>query len=519
MLKDFLILKNNNILIIDYGSQYTQLIARRIREKNVYSEVLPYNENIEKIISRNPIGIILSGGPASVFSKNSPKLNLELLSLDIPILGICYGFGLLLQNDGAKINADKQREYGLSKLLLKDKSILTENVKNNSKVWMSHGDSIEALPNGWKEIAKTNNDVIAIASNKDSNLYGIQFHPEVIHTEYGSQIISNFLFNICKSEKNWTPISFINSTINDLKNKIGSKNILCAVSGGVDSTVMAKLIHKAVGDQLRAVFIDHGLLRKNEMKFIKNDLSKALGFNIECHDFSDQFLSKLKGITNPEQKRKIIGEQFIRSFESVINNGIKTDLLAQGTLYPDVIESGGISGTADVIKSHHNVGGIPEDMNFKLIEPLRDLFKDEVRKVGYELLIPKNFIGRHPFPGPGLGVRIIGEITDERILMLQEADNIFIQSLIDNKVYNQIWQAFAVLVPTKTVGVMGDSRTYGNLIALRAVVSVDGMTADWYRMPNEILEEVSSKIVNSVNGINRVVYDISSKPPSTIEWE
>ena len=512
-------MRNNNILIIDYGSQYTQLIARRIREKNVYSEVLPYNENIEKIISRNPIGIILSGGPASVFSKNSPKLNLELLSLDIPILGICYGFGLLLQNDGAKINADKQREYGLSKLLLKDKSILTENVKNNSKVWMSHGDSIEDLPNGWKEIAKTNNDVIAIASNKDSNLYGIQFHPEVIHTEYGSQIISNFLFNICKSEKNWTPISFINSTINDLKNKIGSKNILCAVSGGVDSTVMAKLIHKAVGDQLRAVFIDHGLLRKNEMKFIKNDLSKALGFNIECHDFSDQFLSKLKGITNPEQKRKIIGEQFIRSFESVINNGIKTDLLAQGTLYPDVIESGGISGTADVIKSHHNVGGIPEDMNFKLIEPLRDLFKDEVRKVGYELLIPKNFIGRHPFPGPGLGVRIIGEITDERILMLQEADNIFIQSLIDNKVYNQIWQAFAVLVPTKTVGVMGDSRTYGNLIALRAVVSVDGMTADWYRMPNEILEEVSSKIVNSVNGINRVVYDISSKPPSTIEWE
>jgi len=512
-------LKNNNILIIDYGSQYTQLIARRIREKNVYSEVLPYNVNIKKIISKNPSGIILSGGPASVYSKNSPKLNLELLSLGLPILGICYGFGLLLQNDGARINGDKQREYGLSKLLLRDKSILTENVKNNSKVWMSHGDSIEALPNGWLEIAKTSNDVIAIASNEDSNLYGIQFHPEVIHTEYGNEIISNFLFNICKSEKNWTPVSFINSTIDKLRQDIGSKNILCAVSGGVDSTVMAKLIHEAVGDQFRAVFIDHGLLRKNEMSFIKNDLSIALGFSIECHDFSIQFLKKLKGVTNPEKKRKIIGEQFIRSFESLIKNGKKTDLLAQGTLYPDVIESGGISGTADVIKSHHNVGGIPEDMNFKLIEPLRDLFKDEVRKVGSELSIPKKFIGRHPFPGPGLGVRIIGEITNERILMLQEADNIFIQSLIDNKVYDEIWQAFAVLVPTKTVGVMGDSRTYGNLIALRAVVSVDGMTADWYRMPNQILEEVSSKIVNSVNGINRVVYDISSKPPSTIEWE
>ena len=512
-------MKNNNILIIDYGSQYTQLIARRIREKNVYSEVLPYNVNIKKIISKNPSGIILSGGPASVYSKNSPKLNLELLSLGLPILGICYGFGLLLQNDGARINADKQREYGLSKLLLRDKSILTENVKNNSKVWMSHGDSIEALPNGWLEIAKTSNDVIAIASNEDSNLYGIQFHPEVIHTEYGNEIISNFLFNICKSEKNWTPVSFINSTIDKLRQDIGSKNILCAVSGGVDSTVMAKLIHEAVGDQFRAVFIDHGLLRKNEMSFIKNDLSIALGFSIECHDFSIQFLKKLKGVTNPEKKRKIIGEQFIRSFESLIKNGKKTDLLAQGTLYPDVIESGGISGTADVIKSHHNVGGIPEDMNFKLIEPLRDLFKDEVRKVGSELSIPKKFIGRHPFPGPGLGVRIIGEITNERILMLQEADNIFIQSLIDNKVYDEIWQAFAVLVPTKTVGVMGDSRTYGNLIALRAVVSVDGMTADWYRMPNQILEEVSSKIVNSVNGINRVVYDISSKPPSTIEWE
>ena len=512
-------MKNNNILIIDYGSQYTQLIARRIREKNVYSEVLPYNVNIKKIISKNPIGIILSGGPASVYSKNSPKLNLELLSLGLPILGICYGFGLLLQNDGARIEADKQREYGLSKLLLSDKSILTENVKNNSKIWMSHGDSIEALPNGWLEIAKTSNDVIAIASNEDSNLYGIQFHPEVIHTEYGNEIISNFLFNICKSEKNWTPVSFINSTIEKLRQDIGSKNILCAVSGGVDSTVMAKLIHEAVGDQLRAVFIDHGLLRKNEMSFIKNDLSIALGFSIECHDFSIQFLKKLKGVTNPEKKRKIIGERFIRSFESLIKNGKKTDLLAQGTLYPDVIESGGISGTADIIKSHHNVGGIPEDMNFKLIEPLRDLFKDEVRKVGSELSIPKKFIGRHPFPGPGLGVRIIGEITNERILMLQEADNIFIQSLIDNKVYDEIWQAFAVLVPTRTVGVMGDSRTYGNLIALRAVVSVDGMTADWYRMPNEILEEVSNKIVNSVNGINRVVYDISSKPPSTIEWE
>ena len=480
---------------------------------------MPFNEDIKKIISKNPSGIILSGGPASVYSKNSPKLNLKLLSLDIPILGICYGFGLLLQNDGAKIGGDKKREYGISKLFIKEKSILTESVKNNSKVWMSHGDSIESLPKGWMEIAKTNNDVIAIASNEDSNSYGIQFHPEVVQTEYGNEIISNFLFNICKAEKNWTPVSFINSTIDELKQKIGKKNILCAVSGGVDSTVMAKLIHKAVGDQLRAVFIDHGLLRKNEMNFIKNDLSKALGFNIECHDFSNQFLKKLKGVTNPEQKRKIIGEQFIRSFESVIKNGEKTDLLAQGTLYPDVIESGGLSGTADVIKSHHNVGGIPDDMNFKLIEPLRDLFKDEVRTVGRELRISKDFIGRHPFPGPGLGVRIIGEITNERILMLQEADNIFIQSLIENKVYDEIWQAFAVLVPTRTVGVMGDSRTYGNLIALRAVVSVDGMTADWYRMPNEILEEVSSKIVNSVNGINRVVYDISSKPPSTIEWE
>jgi len=509
----------DKIIIIDYGSQYTQLIARRVRENNVYSEVLSFSANIDKIVSKKPIGIILSGGPASVYSKNAPKLNLEILKLNIPILGICYGFGLLLQNYGAIIKGNQKREYGLSKLLIENKSSLISNVKDNSSVWMSHGDSIEILPNSWTKLAKTNNDVIAIASNENLSLYGVQFHPEVIQSQYGGEIISNFLFNICNASNNWTPGSFINTTLKDLKQSIGKKNILCAVSGGVDSSVMSKLIYEAVGDQLRPVFIDHGLLRKNETSFIKNRLSNALGFKVECHDFSKEFLTKLKGVLNPEDKRKIIGEQFIRSFESILKKGKKSDFLAQGTLYPDVIESGGVSGNADVIKSHHNVGGIPEDMKFTLIEPLRDLFKDEVRKIGKELLIPDDILGRHPFPGPGLGVRIIGEINNERILMLQEADNIFIESLINNKVYDEIWQAFAVLIPIKTVGVMGDSRTYGNLIALRAVVSVDGMTADWYRMPNEILEEVSNKIVNSIDGINRVVYDISSKPPSTIEWE
>ncbi len=512
--------KTGGILILDFGSQYTQLIARRVRENNVYSEILSPNTSLKLILSKNPKGIILSGGPASVFSHNAPDFDLGILDVNIPILGICYGLQLLVHHSGGTVDSTGEGEYGFATLKIKAKQGITKNMSSSSKVWMSHMDQVTNVPNSWEIIAYSSNKIIAAMASNDCLRYATQFHPEVSHTEEGDILLKNFLFRICKCEKKWTAGNFVNEEIALLKKKIGSNRILVGVSGGVDSSVVASLINEAVGRKCYAVLIDHGLLRKNEARDCANALKEGLGINIHLYDESQIFFSRLKGIKDPEQKRKIIGDQFIQSFDRIATEIGNFKFLGQGTLYPDIIESGVSAGkSAHLIKSHHNVGGLPEKMNFDLIEPLKDLFKDEVRKVGSELNIPDELTKRHPFPGPGLAVRIIGEITKERVSILQEADEIFINVLKEEQEYDNIWQAFAVLIPVKTVGVMGDQRTYENLIALRAVTSLDGMTADWYRMPSEVLSKISNRIVNNVTGVNRVVYDITSKPPGTIEWE
>ena len=508
------------IAILDYGSQYTQLIARRVRELNIYSEIFHHSISIDVLLKKNVKAIILSGGPNSVYDKKSPKLNSKLLNLNIPILGICYGLQLLLSNTGGNILKGEIGEYGNAIINQSNDNLLFNDVPKKIKVWMSHTDRVDNIGSNWNILAKSENKIISAISHKNKEIYAVQFHPEVTHTDYGSKIISNFLFKICNLKKNWTAENFINDTIAHIRETVGDNEIICGLSGGVDSSVLATLLHKAIGDKSKAIFINHGLLRKNETEEVLVTLQKDLGINIKLLDESNIFLKKLSKVTDPEQKRKIIGEQFIRSFESAIKDYQKVKFLAQGTLYPDVIESGGdVSGEAVTIKSHHNVGGLPKDMQFELVEPLRNLFKDEVRKVGQKLGLSDLVINRHPFPGPGLAVRIIGEITKERIKILQEADDIFIKILKDTNEYDNIWQAFCVLIPIKTVGVMGDVRTYDNLIALRAVTSIDGMTANWYKMKNEILEYCSNEIVNKVQGVNRVVYDITSKPPGTIEWE
>ena len=507
--------------VLDFGSQYTQLIARRIREQNVYSEILPHTITAGELKLKNVPAIILSGGPSSVYDKNAPQIDSSILNMGIPILGICYGLQLLITKNGGNVTHKGQGEYGFAKIHKVDESPLLKNLENESQVWMSHGDEIDSLGNGFEIIAKSSNDIIAAIHHKDQPLYGVQFHPEVIHTLEGETIISNFLFDIAQCTADWTAANFISETITKIQDITGDNGkVITGLSGGVDSSVVGTLLHKAIGSRSTCVFIDHGLLRKNESDQVMGTLKDGLGLNIDKYNYAEIFLSKLKGITDPEKKRKIIGEQFIRAFESVAKDKENAQFLAQGTLYPDVIESGGSAlGPAVTIKSHHNVGGLPEDMKFELIEPIRDLFKDEVRNVGRELGLPDFVIDRHPFPGPGLAVRILGEITEEYIRILQEADNIFIEILHETGEYKNIWQAFAVLVPTKTVGVMGDARTYENLIALRAVTSVDGMTADYYDLPHEILNRCSSEIINKVKGVNRVVYDITSKPPGTIEWE
>ena len=513
-------MKKNGVLILDFGSQYTKLIARRVREENIYSQIVSHDISLSDVLDNQPAALILSGGPSSVFDKNALKIDPKILELEIPIFGICYGLQLLAHSYGGIVEEKEKGEYGFSELSLDCSHDIFSKVPSKINAWMSHMDQVTNLPSNWKVIAQSSNEIIAAISNEDSTRVATQFHPEVAHTEFGKEILRNFLINIAQCSTDWTPSNFINDQVSKIKKEVGNEKLIIGVSGGVDSTVAAALIHKAIADQSTAVLIDHGLMRKNEAEKCATALKKGLKLNIHKYDESEIFLSKLKGVFDPEEKRKIIGNQFIKSFETISQNFGEIKFLAQGTLYPDVIESGVIDGhTSHTIKSHHNVGGLPKDLNFKLIEPLRELFKDEVRKVGIELGLPKDLVQRHPFPGPGLAVRIIGDITKERVSILQQADQLFIETLYEDNLYDKIWQAFAVLIPVKTVGVMGDQRTYENLLALRAVTSSDGMTADWYRFPDETLAKASNKIVNSVKGINRVVYDITSKPPGTIEWE
>lgn len=510
---------SETILILDYGSQYTQLIARRIREMNVYSEIHPHTFSASEIIKLNPAGIILSGGPMSVTENDSPQIDQQIFSLGIPVLGICYGLQLIAKNFNGKVEPAHQREYGKTSVQISTNNLLFNDVSAVSTVWMSHGDHITGIPENFEVIAKSENSPVCGLSNPEKKIFGLQFHPEVAHTTEGKVIISNFVKGICGCSGNWTPGNFIEQSISEIREKIGNKRAICALSGGVDSSVAAILMQKAIGENLICVHVDSGMMRKNESANIVEMFKENYDLNIIHIDASEIFLSKLKGIVDPEKKRKIIGEEFIRVFEREAAKFDGIEYLIQGTLYPDVIESVSVKGQSVTIKTHHNVGGLPEKMNLGLIEPFRELFKDEVRQIGRELNLPDKFIGRHPFPGPGLAVRVLGEITEERLDLLREADDIFINELYRAGIYEDIWQAFAVLLPVQTVGVMGDSRTYENVVALRAVTSTDGMTADWFRFDHDFLSEVSNKIIRNVRGVNRVVYDISSKPPSTIEWE
>ncbi len=511
---------NEWILILDYGSQFTQLIARRLREFNIYCEIHPYNVDLESVSTPTPKGIILSGSPKSVNDNDAPGLQQEILEWNVPILGVCYGLQLLAHTEipGSVEKAEK-REFGRAHLLVDDNSGILKDVENESVVWMSHGDHIHELPASYQIVGHTENAAVAAVHHKEKEIYGVQFHPEVAHTDCGKQILHNFAFDICGLSGDWTANSFIDEQIESIRKQVGDDKVLCALSGGVDSTVVATLIHKAIGDQLECVFVDNGLLRKGEFEEVLELYIQDLELPVRGVDASELFLSRLHGVSDPEKKRKIIGVTFIDVFEKEIGNQSEFKYLAQGTLYPDVIESVSFKGPSATIKSHHNVGGLPEKMKLKLIEPVRELFKDEVREVGKALGIPEHFIGRHPFPGPGLGIRVIGDLNKDRLDLLREADKIFIDELKIQGLYNSVWQALAVLLPVQSVGVMGDERTYEFTVALRAVTSVDGMTADWAQLPYEFLAHVSNRIINEVKGINRVVYDISSKPPATIEWE
>ncbi|PIU83059.1 MAG: glutamine-hydrolyzing GMP synthase [Elusimicrobia bacterium CG06_land_8_20_14_3_00_38_11] len=507
------------IIILDFGSQYTHLIARRIREMNVFSEVLPYNADIADILKKEPSGIILSGGPASVVSKNAPTCDSYLFNLGLPVLGICYGMQLIARVFGGVVVKGTFREYGKSETTIDKKSPLFYKLPKSFCVWMSHSDRLKKLPKGFVKIAHTKNIYYAAIENSNRGLYGVQFHPEVVHTEFGKKILENFVFRVTKAKKNWNPQSFAKSTIKDIRKTVKSSKVVCGISGGVDSSVTAVLLNKAIGRKLVAIFVDNGLLREDERQRIESIFKKKLKFVIHFVDAKNIFLERLKGVVDPEKKRKIIGSAFIGVFESEAKKIKNVKFLAQGTLYPDVIESLSVKGPSSTIKSHHNVGGLPEKMGFKLIEPLRYLFKDEVRIIAKQLGLPDEIIYRQPFPGPGLAIRIIGEVTEERLRILRKADWILIDEMKKTGYYYKVWQSFAVLISVKTVGVMGDERTYENVVAIRIVESTDGMTADFAKVPYEILEKISTRIVNEVKGINRVVYDITSKPPATIEWE
>ncbi|HXT67571.1 MAG TPA: glutamine-hydrolyzing GMP synthase [Nitrospiraceae bacterium] len=515
---------HNRILVLDFGSQYTQLIARRIREAHVYSQILPCTVPLATVLAYRPQGIVLSGGPSSVYEKKAPSVSKELFDLGIPILGICYGMQLVTHLSGGEVAKSKHREYGRADLTIDDKSDLFRDIGKDGStvVWMSHGDRIERMPPGFRSIAHTANSPIAAMKRDDhkGRIYCLQFHPEVVHTPEGTTLLRNFVYNICGCKPTWTMQSYVDTAVKQIREQVGKERVICALSGGVDSSVAAALTHRAIGDQLTCIFVDNGLLRSGEKEQVKQTFANQLHLNLRLIDASASFLSKLKGVIDPERKRKIIGKQFIQQFEAEAkkkSGGVT--FLVQGTLYPDVIESVSFKGPSATIKTHHNVGGLPVRMKLKLIEPLRELFKDEVRVLGKELGLPDEIVWRQPFPGPGLAIRVLGAVTKERLAILRAAESILDQEIRAAGLYREIWQSLAVLLPIRTVGVMGDQRTYEHVIALRAVTSLDGMTADWAKIPNDVLGKMSNRIINEVKGVNRVVYDISSKPPATIEWE
>jgi len=511
--------QRETIIILDYGSQTTQLIARRVREQHVYAEILPWYADPVRVTALSPKGFILSGGPNSVYDENAPTLPDYLLDAQIPVLGICYGMQALTHRMGGKVVPGTEREYGPAHVRVVDPvAPLFVDLPDSLSVWMSHGDRVEALPEGFRVLARSENGIIAAIGDDTRRIYGTQFHPEVHHTPHGAEMLHRFLYDICGCAGTWTPEAFIEQAVARVRAQVGQETVILGLSGGVDSAVVAALIHKAVGEQLTCIFVDTGLLRRDEAKQVETTFHEALSMKLVMVDASERFLTALAGVTDPEEKRRIIGEQFIRVFEAEARSLNDAKFLAQGTIYPDVIESAG-SETAHRIKSHHNVGGLPDDMDLALVEPLRDLFKDEVRQVGLALGLPEKLVWRHPFPGPGLAVRILGEITPERVSTLQAADVIFLDALWDAGLYRETSQAFAVLLPVRSVGVMGDGRTYANAVALRAVTTEDFMTADWARLPYDLLGKVANRIVNEVAGVNRVVYDVTSKPPATIEWE